>query len=369
MNILFYFGHPSQYLFLRNTIKILREKNISCEILIKSKDVLENLLIENKESYINILPEGRRSGNIGTLLGLIKRDIRLFRFTRNIHYDLFIGTDPSLSHIGFLKKIPVITVLEDDINVIPKLARLTFPFTTIILTPKECNTGQYEYKTIHYDGYMKLAYLHPRWFTKKAAILKQPYFLIRISNLDAYHDSGINGFNLQFLQNVILQLLEKGSVFISSEGILDESLKPYELKIKPSEMQDVLGNAKMLISDSQSMTMEAAMLGIPTIRFSDFAGKISVLEELEKVYGLTYGFLTNAPEKLIIKLKTLLSCAELEREFQNRRQKMLNDKIDVTSFLVWLIENFPGSVKTIKENPEYQNRFKSRFDKQLNKFN
>src|ERR1035437_7645538 len=103
MRILFYFGHPSQYLFLRNTIKILKDEGISCEILIKSKDVLERLLIEDGESFLNILPEGRNSGNLGILSGLIKRDYRLFKFIKNKRYDLFIGTDPSLAHVGFLK--------------------------------------------------------------------------------------------------------------------------------------------------------------------------------------------------------------------------------------------------------------------------
>ena len=38
----------------------------------------------------------------------------------------------------------------------------------------------------------------------------------------------------------------------------------------------------MLVCDSQSMTVEAAILGIPSIRYSDFSGRIGVLEELEK---------------------------------------------------------------------------------------
>ena len=358
MKILFYFGHPSQYLFLRNPIIILKEKGIICDLIIKSKDVLEKLLIENKEPYINILPEGRNSGKIGILSGLIKREYRLFKLARNKHYDLFLGTDPSLAHIGFLKRIPVITVLEDDIHIIPGLARITFPFTSLILTPKECQTGKYEKKTVHYNGYMKLAYLHPRRFNKKAAIFKQPYFLIRISELDAYHDAGIKGFTSQILEKVIDLLQEKGSVYISAEGTLDESLKPFELKINPIDMQSILANAVMLISDSQSMTMEAAMVGVPSIRFSDFAGKISVLEELEKVYGLTFGIPTSSPEKLFEKINELLSLPELEREFENRRQKMLEDKIDVTAFMVWFIENYPGSVKIMKENPDYQDRFK-----------
>jgi hypothetical protein len=358
MKILFYFGHPSQYLFLRNAINILREKGIICDLIIKSKDVLEKLLIENNETYINILPEGRKSNKIGILAGLVKRDFRLFNLVKNKNYDLFIGTDPSLAHIGFLKRIPVVTVLEDDINVIPGLAKITFPYTSLILTPKECKTGKYEKMTIHYYGYMKLAYLHPRWFNKKAAIFNQPYFLMRASNLGAYHDDGINGLTTELLHRIVSHLQDRGSVYISSEGILDESLKQYELKINPTEMQDVLSNATMLISDSQSMTMEAVMLGVPSIRFSDFAGKISVLEELEKVYDLTYGIPTNNPERLFEKIDELLSLPELEKEFQNRRQKLLKDKIDVTAFIVWFVENYPASVKIMKEKPEYQERFK-----------
>jgi predicted glycosyltransferase len=358
MRILFYFGHPSQYLFLKNTIRILKNKGIVCEIVIKTKDILEALLIENRESYSNILPEGRESGKMGIAYGLIKRDFRLFRLVKNRHYDLFIGTDPSLSHIGFLKRIPVITVLEDDIHVIPGLARITFPFTTLILTPLECQTGKFEKKTIHYRGYMKLAYLHPEQFNKKAAIFKQPYFLIRVSSLDAYHDTGIKGFTVQLLHRIIPQLQSNGSVYISSEGFLDKSLKPFKLKINPTDMQQVLANATMLISDSQSMTMEAAMLGVPSIRFSDFAGKISVLEELEHVYNLTFGIPTKSPEKLFDKINELLSLPHLEKEFQSRRQKMLADKIDVTAFVVWFIENYPESARIMRENPEYQGRFK-----------
>ena len=36
------------------------------------------------------------------------------------------------------------------------------------------------------------------------------------------------------------------------------------------------------------MAVEAAMLGTPSLRFNDFAGKIGVLEELEHKYELTF---------------------------------------------------------------------------------
>lgn len=358
MKVLFYFGHPSQYLFLRNTINYLREEKTECDILIKSKDVLEKLLIENKESYINILPEGRKSNKSGIITGLIKRDFRLLNYMKNKHYDLFIGTDPALAHVGFLKKIPVITVLEDDIKVIPDLARITFPFTSLILTPDVCRTGKYEKKTIHYCGYMKLAYLHPNWFIKSGSILKQPYFLIRISKLDAYHDMGIKGFTLPTIKGILKRLERKGEVYISSEKELDESLKTYELNINPTGIHQALANSTMLISDSQSMTMEAAMLGVPSIRFSDLAGKISVLEELEHKYGLTFGIPANNPVLLFEKLNELLSISDLNKQFEIRRQKMLGEKIDVTAFLIWFIENYPKSKYVMHKDPDYQTRFK-----------
>jgi hypothetical protein len=37
---------------------------------------------------------------------------------------------------------------------------------------------------------------------------------------------------------------------------------------------------------------------------------------------------------------------------------MLSDKIDVTAFMVWFVENYPESAKIMKENPDYQWRFR-----------
>jgi len=37
---------------------------------------------------------------------------------------------------------------------------------------------------------------------------------------------------------------------------------------------------------------------------------------------------------------------------------MLNDKIDVTGFMVWFVENYPESKRIMLANPDYQFRFK-----------
>ena len=357
--IIVYVGHPAQYHFFKNIVKILRQRNHKVLYVLRKKDVLESLLKEDNEYYINILPEGRNSSKFGILLGLIKRDIRLIPIVKREKPNLLIGSDAAITHIGKLFKIPVLTVLEDDYSVIQNLAKLSFPFTSYIVAPTSCDCGKWNFKKISYSGYMKLAYLHPNYFKPVENRTKgNKNFLIRTSKLDAHHDSGINGLTYQIIKQLIDILKMHGEVRIISEAEINSDLRQYELKINPTEIHKYLFNTDMLISDSQSMTMEAAMLGIPSIRFSDFSGKIGVLEELENKYELTYGIKTSNVVKFFEMIENLLSIDDLRSEFQKRRNRMLKDKIDVTKFFVWLIENYPLSVKEIKSDKNYQYNFR-----------
>jgi len=205
---------------------------------------------------------------------------------------------------------------------------------------------------------MKLAYLHPNYFAFDNNKSRNRA-LIRLSSLSAFHDTGIKGFDKFTVKRLIEKLSGRFEVVISSEGVLDREFDEHALHISPAEMHRVLSESALLISDSQSMTMEAAMLGIPSIRYSDFAGRIGVLEELEQRYSLTYGIRPGNPTGLFQKLDDLINMPDLFDQFQMRRRRMLADKIDVTAFMVWLIENYPESVRVMKENPEYQYRFRS----------
>ena len=109
-------------------------------------------------------------------------------------------------------------------------------------------------------------------------------------------------------------------MLISSETEIDERLRKYQLKIKHTDIHHVMAYASLLISDSQSMSVEAAMLGVPNLRFSDFSGRISVLEELENVYGLTTGVKTNEPKRLIDETEKLLAMHD-EKSFLKRNAR------------------------------------------------
>ena len=137
-----------------------------------------------------------------------------------------------------------------------------------------------------------------------------------------------------------------------------EHYTEYHYRFDPSLMHHFLAAAHLVIGDSQTMIAEAAVLGTPSIRFNDFVGKLGYLEELEYKYGLTCGIKTSEPEKLLAKVEELLSYPNIKVEWAQKKEKMLQEKIDVTAFMVWFIENYPKSLKISKENPDYQYKFK-----------
>jgi predicted glycosyltransferase len=315
-------------------------------ILIKTKDVLEHLLQVDGLPYQNILSRERGNSKPAIAWGLIQRLLRIFPILIKQKPDLLIGTDASLAQLGMLLRIDRITITEDDYEVIKTLANVTYPFTQTILCPNACSVGPWAHKKVGYAGYMKLGYLHPNVFEVLDTIpakyqLPLPFVLLRLARLTAHHDFGAKGISNELLDELIGRIEAMGyRVLISSEAALDEKYLPYQLNIQPEDMHHVLAFASLLICDSQSMTVEAAMLGTPSIRYSSFAGRISVLEELEHTFELTFGIQPGDTGELFRKIKTLLPNPELKEIFQKRRQRMLRDKIDVTAFLVRFIENY-----------------------------
>ncbi|MBK7630204.1 MAG: DUF354 domain-containing protein [Ignavibacteriales bacterium] len=273
-----------------------------------------------------------------------------------------IGTSAEITHIGRLLGIPSIVVNEDDAEAVPLFSKLSYPFATNILAPSTCSVGRWIKKTVFYEGYHELAYLHPNRVKLNVSSSNRnntarKYFL-RFAKLTAHHDDGKTGITDELANRIVSKLILHGDVYISSERNISENLDKYRISIPPADVLSFLSSSDIYIGDSQTMTAEAAVLGIPSIRFNDFVGKLGYLEELEHKYGLTYGIKTSEPEKLLSKIDELISFPNIKEEWQKRRMKMLADKIDVTAFMVWFIENYPKSVKVLKENPEYQYTFK-----------
>jgi len=346
MNIAVYLGHPSQYYFFKQPIKIWSKRGHRVQVVIRSKDILEDLLVHDDVHYVNILPEGRGRSSIAIFYALLKRIVRLYSQMHHFHPDILIGSDASLPIVARILKARCITTLEDDYDVVKSLAILTYPLTHVILTPFVCQVGRWEKKKVGYNGYMKLSALHPNRFSIDSQVItsivgNDPYCLVRLSSLNAYHDKGIKGLSLEVVLKIISKSEQHGlKVWINSEKTLCPVLLPYQLCIHPSQLHQIIAGATLLISDSQSMSVEASVLGVPSIRYSDFAGKISVLEELEHTYQLTKGIPANSSELLLKHLEEWLSIDSLHDMFQLRKEKMLEDKMDVALFVAWFVEDY-----------------------------
>lgn len=365
MKILFFLSHPAQFLFTKITINTLLKEGHDIHILVKTKDILTNLLDEAGLKYHNILSKEREKSKFAIIRSLIVRDRKLLHYGLKNKIDLYIGTDASIAHVAFLLRKPSITILEDDYEVIKKLAKITYPFTKIILTPHVCDVGPYINKKIGYSGYMKLAYLHPNVFTpdiSKITMVEsgKPYFLIRLSSLAAHHDIGEKGVSDSLLDWIILTLEKRGNIYISSERTLKDKYSKYHLNIKLSDIHHYLYYADLLICDSQSMSVEASVLGTPSIRISSFVGRISVLEELQNKYNLTVGIKPDNEDKVKDKLKIILNSTNTKSISLKNREKMLEEKIDVSAFLTWFIHNYPISVSYLKSDKNIERQFKTK---------
>lgn len=362
--ILVYLGHPAHFHLFKNAIQAWKNQGHSVEILIKKKDLLEDLLKNAGISYHNILVEGRKDSKVGILIGLIKRSYRLLFFCLKNRPDILTGTSVENSWIGRLLGIPVVNTNEDDAEVVPLYAKLSYPLANVILSPSVCENGKWEKKSLKYESYHELAYLHPNHFVADKNIVEkyfpveQPYFLIRFAKLTAHHDAGIKGINAEIAERLIAILKPYGRVYITSERQLEPQFECYRIKINPLDMHHVLAYAQLYIGDSQTMAAEAGVLGIPFIRFNDFVGRIGYLRELEDNYQLGYGLKTVDINNLYRIVDELTQMPERSKKFQQRRQKMLSEKIDLAKFLEWFIADYPESLKLMRQDMDYQKKFK-----------
>jgi len=364
MKILFHLGHPAHFHLFKNVIKNLKENGNQISILIKKKDVLEDLLKEENFEYKNILEKGRMNTSVGMAYGLVSQNLSILKYCLKNKQDLLVGCSTGIAHAGSLLGVPSIYVNEDDVNVIKTFAKITFPWINSIIVPEVCDMGKWEGKKVGYAGYNELAYLHPKNFTPNREIVdkyfdsKERYFIIRLAELTAHHDDGVKGINKEIVKRIIELLEPHGKIWITSERKIEKEFEKYRIAINPKDMHNVMSFASFYIGDSQTMAAEAGVLGVPFIRFNDFVGKISYLKELEEKYELGYGIKTNEVDKLYETIKQLLEMPNLGRVFAERRKKMLDEKIDLSQFLTWFLENYPESENTMNENPNYQDKFK-----------
>jgi predicted glycosyltransferase len=356
MKIIVDIGHPAHVHYFRNLIKIMSDKGHSFLIIARDKDVTFTLLNEYKIPFIS-RGKGEKS-LIGKILYIIKADWCIMKAALKYEPDLFLSfSSPYAAHISFLLKKPSISFNDTEHAISTQI--MFVPFTSVILTPISF-LKDYGKKQIKFSGYMELCALHPKYFKADPFILSslriaenEKFVIMRFVSWSARHDVGHHGLSLEMKKKIVFELSKFIKVFISSEGELPPELTSFQITISPEKIHDVLAYSSLFIGEGATMASECALLGTPAIYINSLDA--GTLQEQEK-YGLLYSFRNS--EGVFEKALELLNTPNIKEIWRKRKLKMLEDKIDVMAFMVWFVENYPDSFRIMKENPDYQYKFK-----------
>lgn len=360
MRILIDIGHPAHVHLFKHFAWKMQEKGHEVFFTCREKEFETDLL---KACGFPFKSFGKKYNSpAGKLWGMIEFDVKEFIASLKFRPDILLSHGSIYAaQCSLLLGKPHIS-LEDTYNF--EQIRLYLPFTRAVLT------GQYDHpalgkKEVQYAGYHELAYLHPSYFQPDKTIVQdlglkqnEPYVILRFVAWNASHDYGHKGIRYENKLMAIQEFKKYARVFISSEAELPDEIKKYKINIPPQKMHDALAFAQLIWAESYTIPAECSILGTPSVINHD--PKSFYLANQEKEYGLCFNYAESEEDqqKAIKKCIELLQTPELKDEWQKRRQKMLSDKIDVTAFMIWFVENYPQSVKIMKENPDYQFRFK-----------
>lgn len=345
MRILIDIGHPAHVHFFKNLVQILSGKGHQILITARDKDVAFRLLDSYGFRYEKM--KGYPKNLFAKIVSVLPTDWKLYRIGKKFSPDILLGfCSINASHASALLKKPCVLFDDDEYHTFS-----TYLFTKTACTFHNCrkNLGQ---KQVTINGFKELAYLHPRYFTPDPTILsglnltkESRFAVLRFVAWQASHDFGQHGFDMTTKRRLVKELERYAKVFISSEAPLPDEFEQYKIPISPEKLHDLLYYATLLIGDSQTMTTEAAVLGTPAIRCNSWVGPNDMgnFVELENVYNLIYSF--QEPDKAIQKAIELIQQPDLKDQWEIKRQRLLDDKVDVTGFMVDFIENYPESFR------------------------
>jgi predicted glycosyltransferase len=361
MRILFDIGHPAHVHLFKEVASALKDKGHY--VLFVSQDIpVATSLLKHYNLNYKVLGKKKKS-LIGKALSQVWRTVQLSVLIRVKKINLCASSTPSLMYAARINYVPGIFFDDDDDFAEPLVVKYAHPSAYKILSPSSIERKSR--KNISYFGTHELSYLHPNNFDPDVEVLKRlnlkpndRFYILRFVAFQGHHDSGHFGLNLSQKIELVTYLEQYGRVYITSEKRIEKELEKYRLPVPAYEMHTLLFYATMFIGDSQTMTSEAAILGTPAIKCNTFAGELSVPNELEKEYGLCYSYLPRDYNLFLKMIKKLNETPNLKDEWSNRRKALLEDKIDVATFIVWLLEYFPDSIADLEQDSNIQKRFK-----------
>lgn len=356
---------PAQVHFYRHIYERLLEDGHQAFIIARAEQETMDLLREFDipHSIFSTPPESK----VGKILTMPRDVISASQLLKKERVDIITGFGVYDAYCSALLGVPNVIFIDNE----PKIGlrsyalqfRLFYPFVDTLITPSYFREDLGE-KQIRINGIKEFAYLHPNYYTPDDSIFEdlginkgERYFILRFNGLSAFHDLGVGGFTPEIKMALVKELEKHGNVFISSEKGVPPELREHTIKIPKNRIHDAPYYASLLVTDTQTMATEAAILGTPTVRCNSFVGPHDMgnFIELEKRYHLLFNFcdFKGAMTKAI----EIARDDGIKSEWGRRRNQLFKENIDVAKFMIWYIENYPNSLDEIR-NPKTQERFR-----------
>ena len=345
MNILIDIGHPGHVHLLHPLAEELKARGHRLFYSVRDIPVAKRLM-----EHYGMTPwldlGGKRDSLVGKALTVLRQDCRILQFVRKNHIDLGLSSGLVLSQVSQLTRMRSFVFDDDDDEAEPLSVKYEHPLSDVVFTP-DCIHRKTQH-AIYYPGTHELAYLHPNRFTPDPTVLQhagltegERFFIMRFVALKGHHDVGQQGLTLEQKRTLVDLLKCHGRVIITSERTVEPEFEPYRLPVPPEEIHSLMAFSSMFVGDSQTMTSEAAVLGVPALKCNTFAGRLSVPNMLENKYGLCYAYLPERFEDMLAQIQSLLDMPpeSLRAEWQAKRQHMLHEMIDPTEFFINHIEH------------------------------
>jgi len=351
MRVLIDINHPGQVHLFRPLTAALRQDGAEVLMIAREKDVTLSLLEAFGLPYVRSTVRGK--GLTGLLRELVAKTLQIRQIGSSFRPDLLLSLgSPPAAWAATLLGVPHVAMEDTEHSI--EQALLYLPFTRHVLTSTafERRLGA---RQVRYRGYHELAYLHPKRFRPDPEVPRrlgldptQAYSIVRFVSWQASHDVGQKGFTPSGRNAIVRTLAKAGQVVLTSEAQVPEELSRHCVHIPPQDIHHVLAFARLYIGEGATLASEAAMLGTPAIYVNSLTA--GTLKEQE-----AYGLLHRKTDEVeaIAMAEQLLGNPKLRALYHQRRDKMLNDKIDVTAFLIDVL----SAVKEGKSISEVERRW------------
>jgi uncharacterized protein len=341
--------HPAHVHFFRNAIAELEAEGHDVQVFAREKEMAVELLRRYDISHEVLAGTASGLSELARVQAIY--EARLLRRAIQLKPDVIMAIGGvAAAHVA--KVTSAKSAIFYDTEHAKLIQNLAFPFADAIYTP-DCYTQNAGSKQIRYPGYHELAYLHPDRFTPDPVVVEdlgldpeETFTVLRLVEWGASHDVGQGGFD--DVRDVVKRLEDAGSeVLITSERSLPSSLEARRATVPPHRMHDLLAFADLFVGEGATMAAESAVLGTPAIYVNTLT--MGYTDELDERYKLLFNY--QKEDRHARALEKAVSILEGDTDWQERREQLLDDKVDTTDVILRAIMSHSQNAHGRTERP------------------